>query len=95
MNERGCEAVGIDLGTTYSSLAFMDSQSIPRIVSDSSGKAVRHELFYFGQYLCWSANSGVRTGEVGPSAIDEARLSPSGNFARTNGRTSSDSRQLT
>jgi len=47
MNERACQAVGMDLGTTYSSLAYMDSQMMPRVVSDSSGQTVMPSAVYF------------------------------------------------
>ena len=47
MNERACQAVGMDLGTTYSSLAYMDSQMMPRVVSDSSGQTVMPSVVYF------------------------------------------------
>lgn len=47
MDERACESVGIDLGTTYSSLAYMDSQLTPRVVPDSSGQAVVPSVIFF------------------------------------------------
>jgi len=47
MNQRGCEAVGIDLGTTYSSLAFMDPQMMPRIVCDNAGQSVMPSVVFF------------------------------------------------
>lgn len=48
MIERACESVGIDLGTTYSSLAYLDSQLTPRIVPDSNGQTVTPSVVYFG-----------------------------------------------
>lgn len=47
MSERGCEAVGIDLGTTYSALAYLDNQMTPRMVQDSSGQAVVPSVVFF------------------------------------------------
>lgn len=47
MSERSCEAVGIDLGTTFSALAYMDQQQIPRIVPDRQGKPVTSSVVYF------------------------------------------------
>ena len=47
MTKRGCEAVGIDLGTTYSALAYLDGQLIPRIVPDREGNAVTPSVVYF------------------------------------------------
>jgi molecular chaperone DnaK len=39
--------VGIDLGTTYSSLAYMDFQKMPRGVADSAGQTVMPSVVYF------------------------------------------------
>ena len=47
MAERGCEAVGIDLGTTYSAMAYLDEQMTPRMVQDSSGQAVVPSVVFF------------------------------------------------
>jgi molecular chaperone DnaK len=47
MNERGCESVGIDLGTTYSTLAYLDGQMMPRVMCDSSGQAVVPSVVFF------------------------------------------------
>lgn len=47
MSSRGCEAVGIDLGTTYSALAYIDSQQMPRVVPDSSGQTVTASVVLF------------------------------------------------
>lgn len=47
MSERDCESVGIDLGTTYSSLAYMDKQRTPRVVCDSSGQSVMPSVVFF------------------------------------------------
>ena len=47
MNQQLARAVGIDLGTTYSALACMDSQGVPRIVQDSSGQAVTPSVVFF------------------------------------------------
>jgi len=49
MSERACKSVGIDLGTTYSSLAYMDAQMTPRVVSDSEGKTVTPSVVYFDE----------------------------------------------
>lgn len=47
MSQRGCRAVGIDLGTTYSALAYVDSQQMPRVVPDSSGQVVTPSVVLF------------------------------------------------
>jgi molecular chaperone DnaK len=47
MNEPECEAIGIDLGTTYSSLAYVDAQGLPRIVCDSNGNTVIPSVVFF------------------------------------------------
>lgn len=47
MIQRGCESVGIDLGTTYSSLACLDTQLAPQVVSDSSGQLATPSVIYF------------------------------------------------
>lgn len=47
MNQRACRSVGIDLGTTYSSVAYVDSLSQPRVVADSSGNTVVPSVIYF------------------------------------------------
>jgi len=49
MTQRGCQSVGIDLGTTYSSLAYVDAQGLPRIVSDSGGQAVMPSVVFFDE----------------------------------------------
>ena len=48
MIERACEAVGIDLGTTYSSLAYLDGHMTPRIVPDANGQVVTPSAVFFG-----------------------------------------------
>jgi molecular chaperone DnaK len=65
MFDRGSQAVGIDLGTTYSSLAFLDGQMTPRMVPDSSGKPVIPSVTYFDE-----------SGEivVGELALEQARV---------------------
>ncbi len=47
MNERACQSVGIDLGTTYSSLAYVDGQMVPRMVADGSGQTVMPSVVFF------------------------------------------------
>ncbi|MDA1012916.1 MAG: Hsp70 family protein [Planctomycetota bacterium] len=47
MSDRACNAVGIDLGTTYSALAYMDNQLNPHVVQDSSGQAVTPSVVFF------------------------------------------------
>ena len=64
MKQRGCKSVGIDLGTTYSSLAYMDSQMLPRIISDSSGQAVMPSVVFFD-------DEDIIVGEM---ALGQARL---------------------
>ncbi len=64
MHERGCESVGIDLGTTYSSLAYIDQQMTPRIVPDSSGQTVIPSVIFFDD------NEVI----VGDIALQQAKL---------------------
>lgn len=47
MIERACESVGIDLGTTFSSMAYLDAKLIPQMVIDSSGKSVVPSVILF------------------------------------------------
>jgi molecular chaperone DnaK len=47
MEVRACRSVGIDLGTTYSSLAYLDDQMRARIVLDSSGKGAVPSVIFF------------------------------------------------
>jgi molecular chaperone DnaK len=63
MNQRGCKAVGIDLGTTYSALAHVDAQNIPRIIPDREGKPVTPSVVYFDE-------QGIPV--VGDVALDKA-----------------------
>ncbi len=45
---RACQAVGIDLGTTYSSLAYIDPQGTPHVATDSSGQTLTPSVLFFG-----------------------------------------------
>lgn len=65
MIQRGCESVGIDLGTTYSALAYIDPQGTPRIVSDSSGQNVIPSVIYFD-------DAGIIVGDL---ALQQAKVS--------------------
>ena len=65
MNERACESVGIDLGTTYSSLAYMDAQMTPRMVADSSGQTIVPSV------ICFDDDGII----VGDFALQQASLS--------------------
>jgi len=65
MVERACESVGIDLGTTYSSLAYMDAQMTPRMVSDTSGHTVIPSVIYFD-------DAGVIVGDL---ALQQSKVS--------------------
>jgi len=47
MTERACESVGIDLGTTFSSMAYLDAKLIPQMVMDTSGKSVMPSVILF------------------------------------------------
>lgn len=64
MDERACRSVGIDLGTTYSSLAYMDAGLTPRVVADESGQAVVPSVIFFD-------DDAVIVGDV---ALQNARL---------------------
>jgi len=47
MIERACESVGIDLGTTFSSMAYLDTKLIPQMVIDTAGKSVTPSVILF------------------------------------------------
>ncbi len=47
MKLRGCQSVGIDLGTTYSTLAYLDPYFQPRVVYDASGQMATPSVIYF------------------------------------------------
>jgi molecular chaperone DnaK len=64
MNARACRSVGIDLGTTYSSLAYMDAHSQPRVVADSSGQTVVPSVIFFDE-------SEVIVGDI---ALENAKI---------------------
>jgi molecular chaperone DnaK len=66
MIERACEAVGIDLGTTYSSMAYLDTNLIPQMMMDTSGKSVVPSVVLFddGEIL------------VGDIALKQSALAP-------------------
>ncbi|MCH8828110.1 MAG: Hsp70 family protein [Planctomycetes bacterium] len=49
MNARGCQSVGIDLGTTYSAMAYLDEQMTPRMVQDGAGQAVIPSVVFFDE----------------------------------------------
>ena len=49
MTKRGSQTVGIDLGTTYSSLAYLDTQLVPCVMSDTSGHSVIPSVIYFDE----------------------------------------------
>ena len=66
MHARACEVVGIDLGTTYLSLAHMDEHFTPRIVPKSSGVAAIPSVVYFDE----------REIIVGELAREQARVRP-------------------
>ncbi len=50
MTERACQAVGIDLGTTYSSLAYLDKRGVVQVVNDAAGQAVMPSVVYFDDH---------------------------------------------
>jgi molecular chaperone DnaK len=47
MSRPAAVSVGIDLGTTYSSLAYVDAQGVPRVVADSTGQTVLPSVVFF------------------------------------------------
>lgn len=76
MSERGCKAVGIDLGTTYSALAYIDSKGDAHVVQDSSGQAVTPSVVLFDE-------DEVIVGDI---ALEQAPLHPDRvvQFVKTN-----------
>jgi len=69
MQERAGRGVGIDLGTTYSSLSYVDRNLIPRVVQDAYGNAVVPSVIYFD-------DAGVIVGDlaVQQSTFDVERV---------------------
>lgn len=66
MIERACESVGIDLGTTFSSMAYLDPTLIPQMVMDTSGKSVVPSVVLFDDEEIL----------VGDMALDQSVSSP-------------------
>ncbi len=66
MIERACESVGIDLGTTFSSMAYLDGKLIPQMVIDTSGKSVVPSVILFDDDEIL----------VGDMALEQSVLSP-------------------
>ncbi len=52
MVERGSESVGIDLGTTYSSLAYVDRDGIPRMLCNAQGRSTIPSVIHFQEGGC-------------------------------------------
>lgn len=66
MIERACAAVGIDLGTTFSSMAYLDTKLIPQMVMDTSGKSVVPSVILFD-------DNEILVGDI---ALEQSVLSP-------------------
>ena len=66
MIERACESVGIDLGTTFSSMAYLDGKMIPQMVIDTQGKSVVPSVILFDDHEI----------VVGEMALDQSMLMP-------------------
>src|SRR5689334_5668121 len=66
MIERACESVGIDLGTTFSSMAYMDAKLLPQMVMDTSGKSVIPSVILFD-------DNEILVGDI---ALEQSILTP-------------------
>lgn len=62
--ERACEAVGIDLGTTYSAMAFMDSNMIPRMVINAKGQSIIPSVVYFDEEEVLVGEAALENAEI-------------------------------
>ncbi len=49
MNDRACLSVGIDLGTTFSSMAYVDRQLSPKMVLNDSGQSIVPSVVFFDE----------------------------------------------
>jgi molecular chaperone DnaK len=57
---RACETVGIDLGTTYSSLAYIDAHWEPRVAMDSSGQGAIPSAVFLDDHAVIVGNGALR-----------------------------------
>lgn len=62
--DRACESVGIDLGTTYSAMAFMDSHMIPRMVINAKGQSIVPSVVYFDEDEVLVGESALEYAEI-------------------------------
>lgn len=69
MIERACESVGIDLGTTFSSMAYVDKNLIPQMVMDTSGKSVMPSVIYFDDDEILVGDMALEQSVVSPDRV--------------------------
>ncbi len=62
--QRACESVGIDLGTTYSAMAFMDSNNIPRMLVHANGQSIIPSVVYFDEEEILVGDSALENAEI-------------------------------
>ncbi len=63
-HERACESVGIDLGTTYSAMAFMDSNMVPRMVINANGQSIVPSVVYFDEDKVLVGEEALENSEI-------------------------------
>ncbi len=62
--QRACESVGIDLGTTYSAMAFMDSNMVPRMVINTKGQSIIPSVVYFDEDEVLVGEAALENAEI-------------------------------
>ena len=62
--QRACESVGIDLGTTYSAMAFMDSNMVPRMVINPKGQSIIPSVVYFDEDKVLVGEEALENAEI-------------------------------
>ncbi len=62
--QRACESVGIDLGTTYSAMAFMDPNMVPRMVINAKGQSIIPSVVYFDEDEVLVGESALENAEI-------------------------------
>ena len=62
--QRACESVGIDLGTTYSAMAFMDPNMVPRMVINAKGQSIIPSVVYFDEDEVLVGEAALENAEI-------------------------------
>lgn len=64
LKQRACESVGIDLGTTYSAMAFMDPHMVPRMVINAKGHSIIPSVVYFDEDEVLVGEAALENAEI-------------------------------